>query len=276
MIVTLATLALAGIGTLQAAAPQATHPGIWACYGGSAQHRSIAPAPAQPLRRILWWMPVDLAPQYGSDDVLATHYGSPVITAKNTIIVPVKVGAEDGFRVEARNAATGDWIYRMDTDYSTVSAAGWIASFSVALAPNNSLFVPASAGTVYVKHDADKANDGPERAVFYGGDNYKRDPDLYTNNVKVCTPITVDPKNNAWYGFRTYGNNDDETPIGNMGLMSGIARVDATGNGAWRSAKAITGDPDAMRVQFQCAPAISDDGNTVYFAIQRRDGGGYL
>ena len=248
----------------------------WACYGGSAQHRSIAPASAQPLNRVLWSTPVDLDPQYGPEGILYAHYGSPVITAKNTILVPVKKGAYDGFRIEARNGSNGALLYNIETDYSTVSASGWIASFGPALGKDGSIFVPGAGGTVFIKKDSDKAAGGPIRSVFYGGPKYTAAIPLYSANVKICTPLTVDGKNNAWFGFRMYGETPDESPVGVAGLVSGIARVDANGVGDWRSARSLTGDPEAMRVQFQCAPAISDDNSTVYFAVQVRNGGGYL
>jgi hypothetical protein len=221
-------------------------------------------------------MPVDLDPHYMSDGILTAHYGSPVITAKNTIIVPVKTGAWAGFRIDARNGDTGQAIYHFDSDYATVSAEGWIASFGPAISPNNTLFVPASAGSLMFIQDADKFGDGPVRTVFYGGKVFGADPELYTNNVKVCTPVTVDAKNNAWYGFRTYGNSADDTPIGQPLLLSGIAKVNSLGVGAWRSVKDITDDATATHIQLQCAPAICDDGSTVYFGVQVRNGGGYL
>jgi hypothetical protein len=250
--------------------------GAWLCYGGSPQHRSLAPAKAQPLNRVLWSTPVDLSPSYETGGTLTAHYGSPLVTRANTVILPIKTGTYDGFKIEARNGATGALIYSMPTDYSTVSAAGWISSFGPALGRDGKLFWPGSGGTVFVKKDADKAGEGPVRSVFYGGDGYTAARELYDANVKICTPLTVDAKGNAWFGFRTLGGAPDETPIGPAGLLSGIARVDWNGKGAWRSVKVITGDADAMRIQFQCAPALNDDENTVYFSVQLRNGGGYL
>src|ERR1043166_5470992 len=78
----------------------------WTGYGHDAQHAAISAVPSQPLNRILWQTPVDLNPQY-SGSFLLIHYGSPMITRANTIIVPVKVGTNDGFRVEGRVATNG-------------------------------------------------------------------------------------------------------------------------------------------------------------------------
>src|SRR5690242_7908356 len=91
----------------------------WMCFAGSPQHRSIATARAQPLNRILWSSLVDLSPSYEDNGTLTAHYGSPLITKANTVIVPVKTGSWDGFQVEARNGATGALIYTVASDYST-------------------------------------------------------------------------------------------------------------------------------------------------------------
>jgi len=248
----------------------------WLCFAGSPQHRSISSAKPQPLNRILWSSPVDISPSYEDNGTLTAHYGSPVITKANTVIIPVKTGPWDGFQVEARNGATGALLYTVKTDYSTVSAQGWIASFNPALSRDGKLFTPAAGGTLLVTKNADKGDDIPVRSAFFGFDNYKASRELYNETVKICTPITVDGKGNAWFGFRTLGNVPDETPIGSAQLVSGIGRVDANGNGTWLSVKVLAGDMDAMHVEYQCAPALSDDESILYFAVQLRNGGGYL
>ncbi|HLJ92889.1 MAG TPA: hypothetical protein VKU02_06820, partial [Gemmataceae bacterium] len=71
----------------------------WSSYAHDPQHTAISDVPSQSLQAIHWQTPVDLNPQsYGGD--LYIHYGSPVVTAANTVIVPVKTGANDGFEVE--------------------------------------------------------------------------------------------------------------------------------------------------------------------------------
>ena len=55
----------------------------WPTFGGNTQHTAIGTIASQPLARILWQTPVDLAPQYGGGgSYLLTHYGSPVISAR--------------------------------------------------------------------------------------------------------------------------------------------------------------------------------------------------
>src|SRR5690349_1694058 len=58
----------------------------WAGYGHDAQHTALSSIASQPLQRIKWSTPVDLNPQYSGNDLLI-HYGSPLITPANTVIV---------------------------------------------------------------------------------------------------------------------------------------------------------------------------------------------
>lgn len=87
----------------------------WLGFGGDAQHSAIGTVAAQSLTRLIWQMAVDLAPQY-TNGALLVHYGSPVITAKNTVIVPVKTGATNGFRFDARSGANGTLLWSATTD----------------------------------------------------------------------------------------------------------------------------------------------------------------
>src|ERR1039458_6135227 len=106
-------LTLAGVfaGAVSLARPASDH---WSNFARDAQHtaRSQWATGAQPLNRVIWSTPVDLDPQF-SDGELQIHYGSPLITAANTVIVPVKTGATGGFRVDARSAADGSLIWSL-------------------------------------------------------------------------------------------------------------------------------------------------------------------
>src|SRR5262245_17420878 len=78
----------------------------WSSYGHDAQHTAISSVASQPLNQIRWQTPVDLQPQYSGSSLLI-HYGSPLVTAANTVIIPVKTGTTDGFKVEARRGSDG-------------------------------------------------------------------------------------------------------------------------------------------------------------------------
>jgi hypothetical protein len=102
----------------------------WTAFAGNAQHAAIAAIAAQPLQRIVWQTPVDLSPQYGGGgSYLPTHYGSPVISSHNTVLVPLKVGASGSFRIEARNGSNGALLWRANTDY-VVPRHNWFPSYT--------------------------------------------------------------------------------------------------------------------------------------------------
>ena len=112
-------------------------------FGGNAQHTSLYAGPSQDLNQVLWHTPVDLNPQYSGTD-LYIHYGAPLVTAGNTVIVPVKTGATDGFEVQAFDGATGGAAtiggtgtpkYTLSTDYTINGLSyNWTPSFAPVLA----------------------------------------------------------------------------------------------------------------------------------------------
>ena len=96
--------------------PPVSGPAWWG-FGRDAQHTALGAVATQDLNRIAWSTPVDLAPPYSPGGELLIHYGSPVITSNNTVIVPVKTGLSSGFRIEARAGGNGVLIWSADSDY---------------------------------------------------------------------------------------------------------------------------------------------------------------
>jgi hypothetical protein len=236
----------------------------WSNYGHDPQHTAISPTGSQALGHILWQTPVDLNPQYSGDD-LHIHYGSPIITRANTIIVPVKVGATDGFRVEGRSATSGALRWTQITDY-TLPPHNWILSFSAALTPKNRLYFPGAGGTVYYRDNPDATSGATTGQIaFYGLANYNANAATYQTNVRINTPITVDRYGNIFFGFYVTGS----TPLN---LQSGIARISHDGVGSWVAATALAGgDGTIVKVAHNCAPALSNDHKILYVAVTSAD-----
>ena len=88
----------------------------WAGFAGNAQHTAVARTRPQPLKRIRWRAKVDRAPVLVGNS-LPIHYGSPMITAANTVLVPTRVSAKAGFRVVAYSGTTGARRWSLDTDW---------------------------------------------------------------------------------------------------------------------------------------------------------------
>ncbi len=216
-------------------------------------------------------MPVDLAPQY-SGTTLYIHYGSPLITGQNTLIVPVKTGPNDGFRIEARDPADGAVKWMQASDYS-LPAHGWTPGCGIALTPKNRLFFPGAGGTVYFRDGPDAATAPPSGAgqvAFYGLANYQANPATFNNSVRINTPITADRYGNIFFGFQVTGAT---VPA----LQSGIARIAEDGTGTWISASSAAVDPGISKVVLNCAPALGNDQRTLYIAVSSGSySGGYL
>src|SRR5262249_21650749 len=111
----------------------------WGSFAGNPQHTALSSVPSQSLDRIAWQTPVDLNPQYSGSDLLI-HYSSPLVTAANTVLVPVKTGASGGFAVQARSGSAGTLRWTLDSHYALMpSGYDWTPSYSPTLTPANRL-----------------------------------------------------------------------------------------------------------------------------------------
>ena len=129
----------------------------WYGFGRDAQHSAVGAIATQPLSRLIWQMPVDLVPQYSGSSLLI-HYGSPVITPKNTVIVPVKTGALGGFRIEARSGLTGASMWSATSDYILPTQQNWTPSYNLTLTTTNRVYAPGAGGKLLYRDDADNAS----------------------------------------------------------------------------------------------------------------------
>jgi hypothetical protein len=239
----------------------------WTTQSHDPQHTGVSSVKAQSMRAIHWQTPTDLQPVLITGE-LFNHYGSPLVTSQNTVIVPVKTGAFDGFRVEAHGGKDGSLKWTLSTDYS-VSSSLFLPSFGPALS-NNRVVMPAAGGTLIVRDGADAPNGRVTRVAFYGLDTFDADSANFTSNVKINTPITSDAQGNLYFGFIVSGPTS-------IPLQSGLARVGVDGQGTWISASAASGDPQITKLNMNCAPALSLDGTHVYLGVNNIDDGfGYL
>jgi hypothetical protein len=237
----------------------------WSNFGRDAQHTSASAGPSQSLTNILWQTPVDLQPQYSGSNLLI-HYGSPLVTAANTVLLPVKTGAAGGFRVEARRSASGTLLWSLSSDYVLPPSRGWTPPFGPALTSTPRVYLPGIGGTVLYRDQPDSATGGEGRIAFYGLGNYQSDPQAYNASVMINTPITSDSAGNIYFGFVVSGN----TPLQ---LQSGIARISASGEGRWISASAAAGDSGMTQVAYGSTPALNAGGDTLYVAVSNGSAG---
>jgi hypothetical protein len=227
----------------------------WAGFGGNAQHTAVAVTPPQPFTRIRWKTKVDLVPVSG-------HYGSPMITAANSVLVPTVSKA--GYRVTAYSGASGAKRWSLNTDWRpSLLDHGETPPLPAVLTPSASLAVAGAGGTILMRGHANQAKAPASRLAFYGAAQWKAHKSVYDNAVQVTTPITAGPDGSLYFGFVVHGT----TPAH---LTSGIARIAANGHGSWVSATAaaVANVKVIKQVAFTCAPALSPDGKTVYVTVR--------
>lgn len=245
----MALVGLASVGSSQG----------WLQHAGDPQHTNISKNPVQSLRRVLWSTKVDLAPVY-SGSALLMHYGSPLISLNSTVVIPVKTGPSDGFKVEGRRAGTGDLVWTLYTDYS-LPPHGWTPTCGPAIGPDNAVYVPAAGGTILRRSNVDARVSDVQRLSFYGLGLYNTNKAAFDSAVKICTPITVDSKGNLFFGFRVLAGNP-------ANLTGGLAKISPGGQGTWVAAAQFSGDPVADRPAMSCAPALSNDESIVYIGAR--------
>jgi hypothetical protein len=243
--------------------------GQWQGHAGNPQHTAQAPATAQKVAHVHWSTPIDTTAQIINGDIYI-HYGSAMITAANTALLPVKTsdtGSEPSgnFRIEAHNAKTGALIWTQTTDY-VAPPHNWTPMFGPQLTAGDKLWYPGAGGTVYYRAKPDSANVTPVQIAFYGINAYKNNAAAANAGVFIDTPINSDPAGNIYFGFTVTGTAPAR-------LKSGIARISATGKGTWISAAATIGGSASTKVQTNSAPAVSNDGSTIYITV-RDDGAG--
>ena len=198
---------------------------------------------------------------------LYIHYGSPVITPANTVILPVRTSASNTYQVEVHSGADGSLLYTLPTAY-TPPPHSWIPVFGVTLSGTR-LYYPGPGGTVYYRDQPDSGSGASGQIAFFGNAAYAANQPVFDGAVMISTPITADANGNIYFGFYVGGATPEN-------LKSGLARIGADGTGSWVSAPAAAqGDATIVGVAMNCTPAVSFDGTRLYFAVS--DGfAGYL
>jgi hypothetical protein len=174
-------------------------------------------------------------------------------------VIPVKTTATGGYRVEGRNGVTGAVIWSVATDYVT-PPHNWVPPYNVLLTPQGRIYAPGAGGKLVVRLDAEAASSTPVSHVFYGLAAYDANPSAFDGSVFINTPLTADAQGNIFFGFQVTGTNP-------AGLVSGIARVAPDGTGTWVAAASAAADTSIQKPAMNCAPALSNDGSTVYIAV---------
>src|ERR1041385_5626755 len=124
-------------------------------FASTAQHTAQYSPPAQHLNRVLWTTPIDL-----NNAGAYAHYGAPLITPSNTVLVPVRT--TNGFLVDAFEGATGRLKYTLTNDY-ILPTHNWIPAYQPVLSSPPSgtrLYYAGAGGTVYHIDNPDSDSPG--------------------------------------------------------------------------------------------------------------------
>jgi hypothetical protein len=244
----------------------------WIGYANGEFHDANAPTASDALSTIRWQTPVDAHPQFSGNDLLI-HYGSPMITSANTILVPQKTGATDGFSVTAINAATGLIKWTQASDY-TLPMHNWTPSYAPTLTPSGTrMYYAGNGGTIdYLDNpDSNSPTLSASPLVFYGASNYTGNPSAFNSSVFINTPITSDAAGDIYFGYRATASNPLSSTMGG----GGIARIAANGDVSFiTAANAAPSDSSITTDVMNCAPALSRDGTKLYAMVSNAPGSG--
>ncbi len=227
-------------------------------FAGNPQHTAVYAAPAQDLNVIRWSTAIDL-----NTSGAFAHFGAPLLTPGNTIVVPVKT-ATNGFLINVFDAADGSAKYSLPTDY-ILPSHNWIPVYQPALATSSSgtrLYYAGAGGTIYSIDAPDSISHGaPVQQVFYTTlANYQANAAAFNAAVFINTPITPDGNGNIFFGFRVQGT----APAPLSTTQSGFVRIDPSGNAVYVLAGTAAGDATVGRDAHNSAPALSNDQGTLY------------
>ncbi len=165
-------------------------------FAGNAQHTNLYTAPAQHINHTIWQTSIDT-----SNSGAFAHYGEPLITAANTVIVPVLTSTTT-VQINAFDGASGAFKYTLNTDY-TMPTYGWVPQYGPVVVGTR-LYYPGAGGTVYYVDNIDSNSPtAPTQLSFYGTlANYTANASTYNSSVFIDTPMTADGSGNIFFGFR--------------------------------------------------------------------------
>jgi Bacterial Ig-like domain (group 3) len=230
-------------------------------FGGNSQHTSAYTPTSQDLGRVKWT--TSLNSNTGGS---ASRYASPVITAANTVIAPSQI-AGGAFQLNAFTGSTGASLYALSTDYvpptSTITPV--YQPVLVTGASGTRLYYAGAGGTILYIANPDSATPGtPVRQVFYTTlSDYQTRSASFNSTVFINTPLTADSNGDIFFGFRVQG-----TAPSPLSTQDGIARIDANGNGTYVLVGTAAADSAVSHDAQNSAPALSNDGTTVYVAAK--------
>jgi len=251
----------------------------WPCYGGNAQHSGVFTGTSQPASLIKWQAPLDDQPPYYGGSVLI-HYAAPMVSPSNSVVYGYRYTTTvngqsdyDHWSMIAKAGATGQTLWRLDTDYSgaLVFPADWTTVFPITLFQSGSgssargVVAAGSGGSLIVRASADAATSTTSQFAFYTTPaDFAKNKASYAP-IKINTPLTADSTGNIYFGYEVIATLPSN--LSSLGT-GGIAKVNAnTGVSTFKSVQSMGIDSTLSRPAMNAAPALTTDGNYIYVAL---------
>jgi hypothetical protein len=235
----------------------------WSTVGQNAQHTGISTVASQTLGTIKWsTLVAQDSSERGPGDILI-HFGAPIITAANSVFVPVRGDQPaHNYSIEMHRGSDGALLRTLTTGWVPPPNAFWTPSYAPGLSTRNRFYYPDAAGIMNYVDSPDNPASTTHQLAFYGSANPS-----YTD-LAISTPIVSDRLGNIFFGFIVSGLNAPP------GMTSGIARISFSGVGTWVAATTAANltpteasQTPIAEVPINCAPALSIDSSTLYFAV---------
>lgn len=239
-------------------------------FAGNSQHTAVYPVRAQHMNRVLWSTSVDV-----THSAASSHYGAPLITASNTVIVPTVISGVAGlsstvrYSIKAYEGGSGRLKYTLTNDYRPplqfTDHLNWWPVYQpvvVSLPSAQRLYYPGAGGTVYYVENPDSDTPSPPVQIcFYTNlASYYSNAAGFNTNLFINTPLTASANGAIYFGYRSSGT--IPAPISTN--RSGFVRIDADGSAAYALVVITAGSRGSSPLN--CAPALSGDGSTLYVA----------
>jgi hypothetical protein len=258
-------LSLAGCGGgggSGSSTPPTVNGPAWFQFGRDAQHAAQSAIATQALARGRWSTPVDLAPQYTASGALLAHYGSPVISAHNTVIVPVRTPG-GGTRIEAHAGSNGAPLWAADSDYVLSSGIGdgWTPSYGIALTAGNRVYFAGAKGVIFYRDDVDNPNGSVKSFTV---------PNVDTANAflpLINAALTVDGAGTLFFGI---DSDRHASPASSIVRMTTDGTMTVVGTAGLVPPILVGSMPSYPAIN--SAPALSTDAATLYVVINGSTG----
>lgn len=225
----------------------------WQGHGGDPAHQGVSNVRTMKMTNIDWSVPVDENPRYSGNSLLS-HYSTPCISVRNTVVIGVKKNLDDTFVVRGHSGADGSKTWEETTDY-IMPPHGWTPMCSPTLLPitrtdaPQKVAYPLAGGRIAIRSNADSASSGVTVITYYGASNYAGNESTYNNAVRICTPLTAGPDGSIYFGVRVLAANPQN-------LTSGLVRVSPFGVASWVSAGTMSNDAGVANMKMNAAPAV--------------------